>query len=388
MKNLRLFMTTAFVVLLLTSDALAKLPPEGRQVLHRAQMLINDKLYTDAATLITGYMNTTQEAIHAQVYVILGNALYQSGNKNKAILIFQKGLNAYPDNEFLSLNTAITMHELQRYAEAGGMFEKTYVLRKTDRSDLLYQAGSAYYLGEKYLDSARVLQLLLSQSPRPHKDWIRLAIHALLEAGQLAKAKKMVLNYLSVSPEDAEYWKLLAKLHLESEEYPEAAGALEVGYSLFTPSRQDLERLASLYKYQQAPLMAVTTLQRAYGASPEHEEMLTIAALLASAGRIQQAIDYLDRHSREGSAQLSKGKLLYQSRQFDKSEVIFRKELNSDNAPEAHFFLALCAWERKDWKQAKQELNKIIGLRKYQSKIEGYVGVLKDLELAREEARE
>lgn len=383
MKSIRTLLCAAALALLLSGAAQAKVPPEGRQTLAKAQSLMDDKQYAQAAAVIRKYMQSTQEDVHARVYVLLGGAMHHSGDREQALAVFQKGCQAHPENEYLCLNAGVTLYELKRYAEAGGMFEKTHGLLKAAKPELLFQAGSAYYLGEHFRDAARVLTTLVTQSKAPRKEWSRLAIHALLEAKQFGKAEPMILSYLSASPEDADYWKLLAKLHLGRENYTKAASALEICCRLGSPSRQDLEQLAALYSYQQAPLLAAATLKRAYGTSPTTDQALKMAALFASAGRVEQAVALLDRFSANSAAQVYKGKLLYQARRFKEAETVFQQLLAAQNLPEARFFLALCAWERKSWAQAREELTRIAGLKEFRSQAQNYLDVLKDLELTR-----
>lgn len=388
MKTIHVLLVTLTLCLLSASLTLAKLPPEARQTLYKARLLMDEEKFTEAARMIEQYMETTREAVDAQVYTVLGGALHQAGKMEKALAVFRKGHAAYPNNEFLCLNTGITLYELKHYGEAGKYLEKTHSLQKPAKAELLFQAGSAYYLGEKYRDAARVLNRLLDQEKKPRKEWIRLAIHSLIEAGQLKRAESLLLRYLTMNPDESEYWKLLAKLHLDREEFSKAGAALEICYRLSTPTTQDLERLASLYNYQEAPLMAASTLLRAYGNSPKPEQALKVAALFASAGRTQQAVNYLQRHSGSNSITQEKGKLLYQARRFEEAETIFRQVLKTKSVPEARFFLALCAWERKDWKKAKQELSRIAGLKQYKGRTTGYLAVLDDLEAARKESGE
>lgn len=385
MKRIHIIAAVTALLLLTALPAAAKLPPEGRQTLYKAQLLMDKKQYAEAATMIRQYMNSTQEDMDAQIYVVLGGALHKAGKVEQAMEAFQKGQKAFPKDEYLCLNTGVTLYELERYAEAGTYFEKAYSLQKKPDPATLFRAGTAYYMGSRYRDAVRMLDRLLATTTKPKKEWIRLAVHSLIEAGQLGRAENMILRLLNTTPDDAAYWKLLAKLHLDRDEYADAAAALEVCYSLDTPGKQDLERLASLYAYQQAPLMAAHTLRRAYGNTPTAEQTRKVAALLATAGRVTQAVEYLDAYGKTSSVQMEKGKMLYRARRFSEAESTFRTILASNSDPEARLFLALCAWERKDWKLATEELKKIDGLKQFRNSA-GYLAVLSDLETARQEA--
>jgi tetratricopeptide (TPR) repeat protein len=260
------------------------------------------------------------------------------------------------------------------------LLEKAYGLQQPSRPEWLYQAGAAYYQGKMFGESVRVLHRLLKSAAAPRKEWIRLAIHALLESNRAPEAEKLLLDYLATSPREADYWRLLAKLNIEREQYARAGAALDICYRLNPPSIKDREQLASLFNYRNAPLLAASTLKTAYGRSPNREQALRVAALLASAGRTSQAVDYLDTHLGAGQGALEKGKYLYRARRFAQAESEFRKQLSLEDQPEARFYLALCAWERSDWKTARHELERIADLKAFRARTASYLTVLADLD--------
>jgi tetratricopeptide (TPR) repeat protein len=340
------------------------------------------KDYAQAAAVLQTYMDEAGEAAPPQVWTYLGGALYQNGDVDKAARIFCSGHEVYPDNSLLCLNAGNTLYELERFAEAAPLLEKAYGLQQPSKPEWLYQAGAAYYQGKTFGESARVLQRLLKSTATPRKEWIRLAIHALLESGRAPEAESLLLNYLAISPQEADYWRLLAKLYMEREQFERAGAALEICYRLAPPSLNDMEQLASLYNYRNAPLLAASTLKTAYGQSPSREQTLRVAALLASAGRTSQAVDYLDTYLGAGQGALEKGKYLYGARRFEQAESEFRKLLSLEDQPEARFYLALCAWERTDWKAARRELERIAELKAFRAKTSSYLTVLADLDRA------
>ena len=374
------------LLLLGAAPAMAKLPPEARQAMHKAQLLMDKQSYGEAAQIMSGYMKTTQETIHEKVYLFYGGALYKSGERTQALAVFRKGFDQYPSSEYLSLNIGVALFEAERFAEAGRYLEKTHALQAVGKPNLLYQAGSAYYQGKAFTEAGRVLEKLIASSTPPRKEWIRLAVHALWEAKQTGRAVAMLNTFLSTAPEEAEYWRLLAKLHLERKEYAKAAASLDIYTRLRKPTAQDMEQLASLYSHLEAPLMAAATLKRAYASAPEQKNVLKVAALYASAGRIDAAVRHLDQYARNGSADLEKGRMLYQSRRFSEAETTLAKALDTPEDAEARLYLALCAWERRDWKAAKSQLERIAGMKRFRSQTANYLAVIDDIETARREA--
>lgn len=386
-RILPLFLTMALVAGI--AHAADRMPPQTRQAMHKAQVQADDGKFAEAASVLREHMATTDEKIPPQVYLMLGGVLYKGGNKKQALATFQKGMKAYPGNVQLVRNNAVISYEQEHYADAGRLFEKTYSLMSPPDPILLYQAGSAYYAGEKFAASVNALERLLAVAKAPKEAWVRLAVHACLAARQLAKAETMLRKYLAVNPEQDPYWELLAKLHLDREQFAKAAAALEICYRLRTPSQKDLERLASIYRYMNAPLMASTTLKRAYANGPDPTQRVKIANLSAAAGRTDEAVKELSQTAASAPLAETKGCILYQARRFKEAEISFAQALkHNPSAAQSRFYLAMCAWEKRDWKTAKSNLLKLSRDKKFSRRIKAPLAVIEDIETARREALE
>ncbi|WP_027180089.1 tetratricopeptide repeat protein [Maridesulfovibrio bastinii] len=379
MKTLSIAIILLLLLLTQSVSSFAKIPPKARQILYKAQLLMDNERFKEAADVIKKYMNSTSETIDAQVYLTLGGCLNQAGDEKNAYSVFKQGFQKYPEDEILCRNTAVAAYELEKFDESGKLLEKAYTLQKKPDPKILFQSGSMYYQGEDFKNSARVMLKLISSVKNPEKEWILLTIHSLLADRQIAKTKSILLKYLASTPEDAAYWQLLAKLNMEKDQMSEAAAALEIAYRLKQPSQSELLNLAAIYRYEEAPLLAAKVLQRAYGKNINSKQALKISALYASAGRITEAIKYLDLYTVNGTTLLKKGKLLFTARKFKQAENTFKKCLGSKEANEARFYLALCAWEQKEWSRARKELLKItdITIKKRSS---GYLDILREIE--------
>lgn len=383
----RIIAIIVFSCLFYASSVFAKLPPEARQAIHKSQLLLNEKKYAQAASTISQYLASTEEPAHASIYLTLGGAYHQAGNKKAALKTYLQGHSLFVKNVHLCQNAAISAYELGHYAKAANLLETTYAIQKKPNPNVLYQSGSAYYLAQKYTAGIAVLTKLLHSTKKPQKEWIRLFVHTLIAAKQFSQAKNMVLRLLTLSPEEADYWRLLAKLYLDKEDFTNAASALEICYRLTSPTRREIEQLASLYAYQQAPLMAATTLQRAYKKTASPEQTLRIAAFYASAGRVTQAIHYLEKFPQNLPVLLEKGKILYAARRFADAEKALHQTLQTKKLPEAHLFLALCAWEKREWAKAQKELSYLTRSKKYKRQVRQYLAALDDIQEARETAQ-
>ena len=382
----RYLLPLVLAVLLAAVPAAAenRLPPLARQALHKAQVRMDAGKFADAAAILREYMAVPDEDVPPQVYLMLGSAQHRNKDARGALATFEKGMKAHPGNDLLARNGAVACYELERYADAGRLFEKAYVLKSPKDAALLFHAGSAYYGGEDFAAAARVLDRMLTESPDPHKDWVRLAIHAHLQAGLMERTEAILRRFLAANPEEAPYWELLAKLHLEREEFAKAAGALEICYRLRQPSAKELERLASLYAYADAPLMATATLRRAGVADAAMG--VRLAGLYASAGRMNEALLQLSRYGRSAEMAEKRGRMLYQARRFKEAEDELSEALGRDAAAaECRFLLGMCAWERRDWAAAKTNFKKISGDKAFARRVKAPLAVIEDIEAARRE---
>ncbi len=362
-----------------------KLPPEARQALFKTQVLLKEKKALEAARILDQYLEVTTEIAPAEVYIMLGSARHQAGDKKRTLKAFLLGHERYPQNEQLCLNSAVVLYEQEQYFEAGKLFEKAFTLVVPSKPELLYQAGAAYYSGEDYKRAAQVMGTLVAMPVEQKKDWTRLAIHSFIEAGLLERAQKVLMTLLKKDPGDAACWKLLAKVHLGREQYAQAAGALGVSYRLEKSSVTEMERLARLYVYVDSPLKAATALERAYGTNRTLEQAMRIASLYASAGRIDNALEALDQFPHESmKLLLEKAKILYLARRFDEASAVLSASLKlSPGNGEAHFYSALCAWEQEHWKAARQEFNCIAKNKIFQNRASNALAALDDLENAK-----
>ena len=366
------------------------LPPEARLALVKAQALLDENRPGEAARVVEQYLAATAEAPPADAWLVLGIARHDAGDEAGALRAFSTGLKSHPDDPSLCLNSAVLLYQADQNKEAAPLFEKAYGLVEPKRPELLYQAGSAYYLAEDYAASARVLDRLVSATAKPEKQWIQLAVHAFLAAGNLDKAESMVLALLRQSPGDAAYWELLAKVDLDRERYAKAAAALEVCYRLRQPGARDLEQLADLYRYLGAPLRAAATLERAYG-SPDAGQAARIAALYAASGRSDQAVRVLEKPGQSADTLLQKAKILFHARQFREAAqaldaCLERAPGNSPVTAEARFYRGLCAWEAKEWDAARREFQRVARDKQYGRQASAALAALDDLALARQEA--
>ncbi|WP_419781808.1 tetratricopeptide repeat protein [Maridesulfovibrio sp.] len=382
------------VAILCGTSAFAKdFPPQARQALRQAQSCIKEEDMGGADKILDEYLQNTNETPPAEVFIMQGAARNDRGNKAGALAAFLNGMKLYPQNKSLCHNSAVLLYEQNNYLQAARLFERIYDLTAPKEPRMLYHAGAAFYEGKKYGESARAMSRLLTATQIPKKEWIKLALHSYLQAGQPGKALNYLDTLLKNYPQEAEYWKLLAKVEMDRNRYVQAAAALEMGYSLSPPTDQENRQLIQIYKYINAPLKAAKTMNRIHAGKLTPEQAQELALLYDRAGQPQDALKLIENSlgstPAKGDRQqllVTKGKLLYSLRRYGAATEIFSLCLRTQHNPEARFFRALCFWELKQWELSRKDFLQLAGLKKYQARAQRALAALSDLEEAKEEA--
>lgn len=385
----------ACLILLCTTFVEAKkLPPQARHALIEAQADLKEENMQGAEKTLSKYIKTTKETIPAEVFIMLGAARHDSGKPKGALIAFLDGYKIYPDNKSLCHNCAVLFYEQKKYAQAARMFEETYERSSPKTPQMLYHAGAAYYEGQKYKQSARILSRLLAETKRPKKEWIKLTIHSYLQSGQQDKALSYLKTLLKEYPQEPEYWKMLAKVEMDRKKYVDAAVALEMGYRFSSPSEQENRQLVQLYKYINAPLKAASILNKIYGQSKNTKQIQELVSLYTCAGKPDEALKIvnqaLNNNQKKGTSLqllMTKGKLLYQLREFDSARRSFSLCLNQKSQiAEARLYRGLCFWELKQWELSRNDFQKLTHMGKYKARAQRALAALNDLQEAKREA--
>lgn len=390
------FLCACLILLCATLVGAKNFPPQARHALIKAQSDLKEENIQEAVKTLSKYIRTTKEKVPAEVFIMLGGARHDSGNKKGALAAFLEGYRRCPDNKSLCHNSAVLLYELKKYEQAARMFEKTYELAKPRNPQMLYHAGAAFYGGEKYRQAARILSRLLAETQNPQKDWIKLAVHSYLLSGQQRKALSYLKKLLKKYPETPEYWKMLAKVEMDRKKYVDAAAALEMGYSFSTPTKQEYRQLAQLYRYINAPLKAADILSGLYGKNLKNKQIQELVSLYSNAGKPQKALKLVNQALKNNPQQeyslqllLSKGKLLYQMREFNTARRAFSLCLKQKpKFAEARLYRGLCFWELKQWRLSRNDFQKLTLIKKYKARAKRALAALDDLQEARTETTE
>ncbi|MBL3583310.1 tetratricopeptide repeat protein [Oleidesulfovibrio alaskensis] len=158
---------------------------------------------------------------------------------------------------------------------------------------------------------------------------------------------------------------------------------MELYSRLTTMSAQDFSWLRSLYRYLNAPLLELHTLNRTGAQAGSPQTALQTAKLYAEAGRTLQAVALLQKHSGQ-NALMEQGKILYNARKFADARTALQKVTDPDLQQQARFYLALCAWEQQQWSSARSSLQQISRQSPFAAQARPYLNILDELDKAKE----
>ncbi|MBW1712214.1 MAG: tetratricopeptide repeat protein [Deltaproteobacteria bacterium] len=327
-----------------------KLSPAQQRALYQAQeAMAEEKNYGQARKPLLDYLKAHPDQPHHLIYYVLGLTWHQEGNLARADEAYGRALDLKPDHQPSCLNLAAVRYERQRPGQAARLWEKAYHLADQPDPQVLYQAAAAYYQAQEHGQAARVLKDLLAGRGQPPKEWLQLWIHVLYELEDLKETERVLTRFVERFPGEADYWRLLAQVRFRQKRHRAAAAALEVAYALKPPQAGAWKNLADVYFYLNVPLRGVRALQKAYGPRPSAQECDQLAQWLVRAGRLEEALSYLDLALRkEPTAQrhLEKGRLLYQNGRYGRAVAALQAAVSLEpDLYSAQLLLGLSALE-------------------------------------------
>lgn len=174
------------------------------------------------AAIISSEPQSAEEQFHA------GNAYYEAGQWDRAIIAYQKAIELDPNYQAAYANLGVTYYQQQQFDLAASQYEKALELNPED-GDVAYNLGALY------------LQQALSQGGEPNPDLLNQAV------SQLQLAREM-------SPELAEPYFSLGVAYFALNRSAEAIQAFDTFLSLDSTqdpqARQEAERYLQMLQGQ------------------------------------------------------------------------------------------------------------------------------------------
>ncbi len=333
----------------------ASLSERTHKLLTRAQEDLNSGQTERAFKALKKLVGRTKSSPseNAQVVQALGYAYAQKENNKEALSSFEKALelNSLPQAPTLSIIYIIS----QLY-----MMDSKY--KKTERAIRFWLAVAPSPSGQAYAtlagslieqkrkkEALSAIQKAIDLTAEPKESWLAMAVSLYFANGKYKEAAKVLKILVAQSPKKENYWKQWAASHLSADEEKEGLVAMEMGHLMGTiKGDKQIKNASSLMMSTEIPYKAALWMEKKL--SKKERGTLKVQKQLASA---------------------------YMSARENKKALKILKEIQNTN-PEAGTSIQLgqILLEEEKWEDAKSAFEKAKGLKPEESDQESiYMGL-------------
>jgi tetratricopeptide (TPR) repeat protein len=353
-----------------TSDG-RKMSREAQVALVEAQrrMTTEPDNYASAREPLVQYLVTPQEEpIPETVYMMLGQLYYvdKSDEKNveEANKIYKTAYAAFPENESFLLNYAVTTYEIDHLSEAAALFEKYYDVSEEKDMQFLENAAGLYFSVEDLKNAKRIFLRMIDLVEVPESGWLQNIIGICQLQENVEETEKYIWLSLKYYPMEKKFWDYLYYVYSAKEDLKGATAAMEIASRIVTPSTGDAwQNLITLYNYLGLYNRSADTLKAGFDLIVEktgerEETHLSIADFYARAGKVDNAIAYLDSAIAKNPSynlKIKKAEILYDARRNEEALAALDDCIaENSRAYDAYYMKGWIAWDMKDWRTAEE----------------------------------
>jgi tetratricopeptide (TPR) repeat protein len=379
-------------------------------VLAKVSPLLEKEKYKQAIKILNTFRNEAKSSNdtfheHAEINFVLGNCYSLLGQPQQARNCYLRTIERDDKHIGAWQNLAKTEYELENFPQASDAFFTSYQLSQKTKAAFLYYSGVALLQAEHYQSSLNRFDMLLANHPDDISlQWKESLVYALIHADkprralifmiQLAKGltgKKqqrwreiLLQQYMSLNmrkealnlvqkltqeaPTVAIWWKGLAHIQLQCNNYKKALAAMTI-YSYLAPMTRDEEKLlADLYMQQGVPGKASIYYEKCAGKKIDSQTALSLIRAYCDLGRQKLALERLNtfaKHLKNQSIEMARGDILYATRQYAKAAATFEYAAKMPGKKKARGYLmaGYSYWQLGDIHNAEKAFTKTIDLK-------------------------
>ncbi|MFO7802477.1 MAG: tetratricopeptide repeat protein [Desulfovermiculus sp.] len=323
---------------------------------YKVQQKMDEGAYQECRQLLKPYF-AAHDRPSPTLFVLLGQVQTELEQDQEALKTYERAAKLYPDNVLILRNYAATCLQSGRLTQAARLLERAHA--HNGSSELLYQAGGAWFEAEEYSRAAQATQRLLQGTQKPKTEWVELLVYSLVRLQKWDRAEARLQDLIDRRPNTCKLWELLASVRSRQDNILGAASALEVAYAIDHPGKKKWRDLASMYAAADVPLMAVKAMRNSLADNPGPEECWRMGRLWVQAMRIDQGIEWMDRalaQTEKPKWYLDKAHVLYSHGRYSqcREAAIRAAELESKLRGEAWMLAGYAAWQEQDWQGAQE----------------------------------
>lgn len=316
---------------------------------------------------LINFLKAPVEPIPSTFYQMLGQFWHIDEKNEKSVeeaqKIFKIGFEAFPEDSGMLFNYAVTTYELEHYNDAGPLFEKYYEMSEEHDIQYLEYAASAFYAADNLKEAKRVYVKIIGLVETPKDSWMQTIIGICQIQEDTKETEKYIRMALDYFPLEKKYWKLLAGIYGEKDDYTGVAAAYEIATRIKLPEdKSEWQNLIEIYNYLGLPLRSAVSIQMGLdllaAASTEEEQQIKIAEAYARGARVDKAVSYLDSVIAKNPSytlKIKKATILYEARRNEEAMAALEDCIaEKANAYDAYYMKGWVAWDMKDWDVAER----------------------------------
>ena len=335
-----------------------------RNILGSAQKAIDRKDYAGAEKVLKDFIKKHQNS-HYLLEFTLGYSLTMADKYKEALIHYQASVDLYSDYVLAWQNMGNVCFDLKQYERAGDCLLKVYELNEKKDPSTLYHASASYIMAKKEKKALPYLEQLISgEFGVPKTDWLKALLNVYVNLGLKEKAFKVVHCLIKKDEDNPSYWKILAHLHLQQNDYKNGVKSFTI-YSYLNPlRREETVLMGDLNQAIGIPVKAAQYYEQAFNlkersSSLDYEKL---ASAYLAAHKPKKAGDALARALKEKPSFrlcFMMGQVLYEEEKYEDAYHAFKKSaiLNKENG-QCWFMMGYCALQMDKKGRAKAAFQK------------------------------
>jgi len=340
-----------------------------------------------------------KEQVPPVLLFTLGNYHMEAGKKAQAAINYEKVLEQADDFAPAWINLAQAYYDLQNFKRAGNCFIKGYDKSEKKRADILYYAANSFFSANDFPKAMEIfnrvmknhsnevqpiwhelmVNILLSlQKPekaishmeilaekldgKPKIQWQETLLYHYINLKMTKKALELLLFLTNHYPLEPRWWKGLAQLNLDSDQFENALVSITI-YSYLTPlTTSEKKLMADLNLQVGIPVKAADLYGEIIKKESRPELVKKTVAAFQQMHLYEKALETLDQgiknYGTSVELKMIKGNLLFSMEHYKEAAEEFKSLVDKDKSGQAWLMLGYSLVNLEDFEPARRAMEK------------------------------
>jgi tetratricopeptide (TPR) repeat protein len=246
-----------------------------------------------AVTVLEGMMGD-KELPSPAFELILGNAYFTAGQKDKAEVRYLSAVKRYPTFLRAWDNLGVLYYTLDRCPQAITCFTKALTLGDRDPSTYGLLGYCLEHTGSLVASEMAYIQAI-AEDPQ-NADWMSGLLRIYVQRKEYGQAEALAKELIEIHPSEHDLWLTEANILINEDKKLEAMVVLEASAGVGVANAEELNLLADIYAEQGFEPEAASTYRRVMAVAPAMGErkLIRFAQSLIATGKLDEASAVLD----------------------------------------------------------------------------------------------